>query len=182
MVSPGSSRTWAGPPTSTFPVYVSALIEDSRSKVSAAVVTVGAMDASPAPASADGPGSLVGLPATEIAERVRSGAVSAVDVVRAHLDHIAAVDARIGAFRVVRTEAALEEAAAVDSAPGRGSLPLAGVPIAIKDNVAVAGEVRTDGSAAASPEPQAEDHPVVGTLRAASAVRVGITREPQLGP
>ena len=67
MVSPGSSRTWAGPPTSTFPVYVSALIEDSRSKVSAAVVTVGPMDASAAPATDDGPGALVGLPATEIA-------------------------------------------------------------------------------------------------------------------
>jgi len=138
------------------------------------------MDASGGLVPAHGPVPVVGLPATEIAARVRSGELSAVDVVRAHLDHIAAVDARIGAFRVVRTEAALEEAAAVDSAPGRGSLPLAGVPIAIKDNVAVAGEVRTDGSAAASPEPQAEDHPVVVRLRAAGAVVVGITRVPEL--
>ena len=44
----------------------------------------------------------VGLPATEIAALVRSGEVTAVDVVRAHLAHIDAVDARIGAFRVVR--------------------------------------------------------------------------------
>ena len=44
----------------------------------------------------------VGLPATEIARLVRSGEVTAVDVVRAHLAHIDAVDARIGAFRVLR--------------------------------------------------------------------------------
>ena len=129
-----------------------------------------------------GPGStpVVGLPATEIAARVRAGELSAVDVVRAHLEHIAAVDARIGAFRVVRRTAALLEAAAVDAAPGRSSLPLAGVPIAIKDNVAVAGEVLTDGSPAAPQVPQTEDHPVVARLRAAGAVVVGITRAPEL--
>jgi amidase len=123
---------------------------------------------------------VVGLPATELAARVRSGELSAVDVVRAHLEHIAAVDARIGAFRIVRTEAALAEAAAVDAAPDRATLPLAGVPIAVKDNVPVAGEVCTDGSAAAVPEPQTQDHPVVARLRAAGAVVVGITRVPEL--
>jgi amidase len=106
----------------------------------------GALDsARPAPASAAG---TVGLPAIEIARLVRSGEVTAVDVVRAHLDHIDAVDTRIGAFRVVRREAALAEAHAVDTALTRFALPLAGVPIAVKDNVAVAGEVMTDGSSA----------------------------------
>ncbi|TFV73813.1 amidase [Blastococcus sp. CT_GayMR19] len=124
--------------------------------------------------------SVVGLPATEIAARVRAGELSAVDVVRAHLEHIAAVDARVGAFRVVRRAAALIEAAAVDAAPDRGSLPLAGVPIAIKDNVAVAGEICTDGSPAAPQEPRTADHPVVARLRAAGAVVVGITRAPEL--
>jgi amidase len=124
--------------------------------------------------------AVVGLPATEIAARVQSGELSAVDVVRAHLEHIAAVDARVGAFRVVRRSAALIEAAAVDAAPDRGSLPLAGVPIAIKDNVAVAGEICTDGSAAAPQVPQVADHPVVARLRAAGAVVVGITRAPEL--
>ncbi|MCW2634513.1 MAG: amiB2 [Blastococcus sp.] len=138
------------------------------------------MDASGAPATAHARAPLVGLPATEIAARVRSGELSAVDVVQAHLDHIVAVDARIGAFRVVRAEAALAEAAAVDAAPDRGRLPLAGVPIAVKDNVAVAGEICTDGSAAASPVPQPSDHPVVARLRAAGAVVVGITRVPEL--
>src|SRR3954451_15780321 len=122
---------------------------------------------------------VVGLPATELAARVRSGAFSAVDVVRAHLDHIADVDARIGAFRVVRTAAALDEAAAVDALPQRSALPLAGVPVAVKDNVAVAGEVCTDGSLGSPAEPAAVDHPVVARLRAAGAGVVGITRVPE---
>ncbi|HEV7213124.1 MAG TPA: amidase family protein [Blastococcus sp.] len=122
----------------------------------------------------------VGLPATEIARLVHAGEVTAVDVVRAHLAHIDAVDGRIGAFRVVRREAALAEAHAVDTALTRFALPLAGVPIAVKDNVAVAGEVCTDGSAAASPEPAIRDHPVVARLRKAGAIVVGITRAPEL--
>ncbi|MGY1603243.1 amidase [Geodermatophilus sp. SYSU D00815] len=134
------------------------------------------MDAS----GAAGAAQVVGLPATEIAARVRSGALSAVDVVRAHLDHIAAVDARVGAFRVVRAEAALAEASAVDAAPERATLPLAGVPVAVKDNVEVAGEVCTDGSLACPTDPATADHEVVARLRAAGAVVVGITRVPEL--
>jgi amidase len=126
------------------------------------------------------PPRLVGLPATELAALVRSGGVSAVEVVRAHLAHLDAVEPRIGAFRVVRREAALAEAAAVDASPDRARLPLAGVPVAVKDNVAVAGEVATDGSSAGAPEPATEDHPVVARLRAAGAVVVGITRVPEL--
>ena len=137
----------------------------------------GALDsARPAPSAA----GTVGLPATEIARLVRSGEVTAVDVVRAHLDHIDAVDARVGAFRVVRREAALAEAHAIDTALTRFALPLAGVPVAVKDNVAVAGEVCTDGSPACLTEPAARDHEVVARLRKAGAIVVGITRAPEL--
>ena len=93
------------------------------------------MDASGAPGGA----RVVGLPASVIAAGVRSGELSAVEVVRAHLAHLADVEPRIGAFRVVRAEAALAEAAEVDACPRRGALPLAGVPVAVKDNVGVAG-------------------------------------------
>jgi amidase len=123
---------------------------------------------------------VVGLPALEIAALVRSGEVTAVDAVRAHLDHIDAVDSRVGAFRVVRREAALAEAHAIDTALARFALPLAGVPIAVKDNVAVAGEVCTDGSPACPGGPETKDHPVVARLRKAGAVVVGITRAPEL--
>ncbi|MGY1706949.1 amidase [Geodermatophilus sp. SYSU D00697] len=138
------------------------------------------MDASGGlPVGAPG-GTVVGLPATELAARVRSGELSAVDVVRAHLAHLDDVEPRLGAFRVVRREAALAEAAVVDAAPGRASLPLAGVPIAVKDNVAVAGEACTDGSPACPERRAAEDHPVVARLRAAGAVVAGLTRAPEL--
>jgi len=137
----------------------------------------GALDAArPAPSAA----GTVGLPATEIARLVRSGEVTAVDVVRAHLDHIDAVDARVGAFRVVRREAALAEAHAIDTALTRFALPLAGVPVAVKDNVAVAGEVCTDGSPACPAQPAARDHEVVARLRKAGAIVVGITQAPEL--
>jgi amidase len=137
----------------------------------------GALDsARPAPSAA----GTVGLPATEIARLVRSGEVTAVDVVRAHLDHIDAVDARVGAFRVVRREAALAEAHAIDTALTRFALPLAGVPVAVKDNVSVAGEICTDGSPACPTEPAARDHEVVARLRKAGAIVVGITRAPEL--
>jgi amidase len=134
------------------------------------------MDASGAPGGA----RLVGLPASVIAAGVRSGELSAVDVVRAHLVHLAEVEPRIGAFRVVRAEAALAEAAAVDADPRRGTMPLAGVPVAVKDNVAVTGEVATDGCAASGAVPADADHAVVARLRAAGAVVVGITRVPEL--
>jgi amidase len=138
------------------------------------------MDASGPLAAAQDTAPVVGLPATEIAARVRAGELTAVEVVRAHLDHIDAVDARVGAFRVVRREAALAEARAVDTALTRFALPLAGVPIAVKDNVAVAGERCTDGSPACRKGPESRDHPVVARLRKAGAVIVGITRAPEL--
>ena len=142
------------------------------------------MDASagsaPAPVLDGGPAGVVGLPATELAARVRAGELTAVEVVRAHLRHLADVDGRVDAFRVVRAEQALAEAAAVDASPQRADLPLAGVPVAVKDNVAVTGEVATDGSRAHVPAPATGDHPVVARLRAAGAVVVGITRVPEL--
>jgi amidase len=57
---------------------------------------------------------------------------------------------------------------------------LAGVPVAIKDNVPVAGEPMRNGSTGTDPTPQARDHEIVGRLRAAGAVVVGLTRVPEL--
>ncbi|HLY34128.1 MAG TPA: amidase family protein, partial [Jatrophihabitantaceae bacterium] len=89
-------------------------------------------------------------------------------------------DAQIGAFQVVRTFAALREADELDARPDKDALPLAGVPIAIKDNVPVAGEPMRAGSEASDPRPQDADHEVVRRLRAAGAIVVGITRCPEL--
>ena len=118
--------------------------------------------------------------ATQIAAAVRAGDTTAREQTEAALARIDAGNARFNAFREVRVFAALKEADEVDRRPDRGDLPLAGVPIAIKDNVPVTGEVMTNGSAATSREPQQHDHPVVARLRAAGAVVVGITAVPEL--
>jgi amidase len=118
--------------------------------------------------------------AAEIAAAVRKGSRSAREEVEAALARIEAADERLGAFQQLRVFAALREADEVDGRPDRGDLPLAGVPVAVKDNVAVAGEPMRIGSAASDPAPQAADHEVVRRLRAAGAVVVGITRVPEL--
>ena len=118
--------------------------------------------------------------AAETADAVRRGDLTAVAAVGAALDRIARNDPSIGAFQQVRADRALEEAARVDADPGRAALPLAGVPIAVKDNLPVAGEPMRIGSAATDPTPQAADHEVVRRLRAAGAVVVGLTKVPEL--
>src|SRR5918999_930425 len=123
----------------------------------------------------------VGRTATEIAAAVRAGDATAHEVTRAHLDRISAIDGELGAFVRVRADAALDEAAAIDARADRAELPLAGVPIGIKDNVPVAGEPMRRGSAATPDVPQENDHPLVGRLRAAGAVIVGSTNLPELG-
>lgn len=124
--------------------------------------------------------TLTGRSAVELARMVREGDVTAVDVVRAHLERIHELDRRIGAFEVVRHDAALDEAAAVDARVDRGELPLAGVPVAVKDVVDVAGERTTHGSAALPDRVATEDDVTVSRLRAAGAVIVGKTRGPEL--
>jgi amidase len=126
-------------------------------------------------------GTIVGSTAREIAEQVRLGTISPADVIRAHLAHVASADEDIGAFQVVRAERALAEAEALAARDDIADLPLAGVPVAIKDNVAVAGEPMRSGSTASSPEPSQRDHLIVERLRAAGVIVVGITRMPELG-
>jgi amidase len=118
--------------------------------------------------------------AAEIAASVRGGTLSARSAVEGALKRIASRDPRLGAFQLVRADAALREADAVDARPDRAELPLAGVPVAIKDNVPVTGEPMRIGSAASDPTPQQRDHAIVARLRAAGAVVVGLTAVPEL--
>ena len=104
----------------------------------------------------------------------------AVEVVGEHLDRIGEVDPGLGAFQLVRAESALAEAAVVDARADRAGLPLAGVPVAVKDNIAVTGEPMRGDSRASLAGPQTHDHLVVARLRAAGAVVVGVTRMPEL--
>jgi len=123
----------------------------------------------------------VGATARQIARGVRRGDTSATQVVADHLEHIARVDSQLSAFRTVRGGQAAVEAEKVDEQDDLANLPLAGVPVAIKENTAVAGVPTWHGSAAARTAVAEDDHEVVRRLRGAGAVIVGTTRMPELG-
>ena len=125
-------------------------------------------------------GRYVGETAVGIAAAVRSGQVSPTEVLEQHLERIAAVDGRLGAFRLLRTDEVRAEARALEQRGDLGTLALAGVPVAIKDNVDLAGAPTRNGSAATSPEPAAADDELVRRLRAAGALLVGKTSVPEL--
>lgn len=118
--------------------------------------------------------------ALEIATAVRAGTLTAREATASALERIERSQPTINAWQVVRRDAALAEAAAIDARTDRAELPLAGVPVAIKDNVWVAGEPMRDGTLASDPAPQSTDHEMVRRLRAAGAVVVGLTRVPEL--
>ena len=117
--------------------------------------------------------------ATALADDVRAGRLTALDAARESLRRIETRDGRLGAFQVVRRDAVVREAAALDSA-GTAGLPLAGVPVAIKDNIPVEGEPMRVGSAATDGYPQKASHEVVRRIREAGGVVVGLTRVPEL--
>lgn len=123
---------------------------------------------------------ILGRAATDLAAAVRSGELRPVDVVTAHLDRIHRLDPLYGAFVSVRRNEAIAEAEALGAAGDLGDLPLAGVPVAIKDNVDVAGEPTRHGLQAAPTAIAAADAPVVAALRAAGAVIVGKTTLPEM--
>ncbi len=108
-----------------------------------------------------------------LAELVRAREVHPRELVELSLRRIEALNPRLNAFRVTVAEEAL--AAAETVADG----PLAGVPIAIKDDLPVAGQSTTRGSRSYGPA-QAADAEAVRRLRAAGAIPVGITNVPEL--
>ncbi len=115
---------------------------------------------------------------TETVARTTSGAITTAEAVEASLARIAELDGALNAFSVVLAGPARAEAAERDTAAERG--PLHGVPIAIKEEVAVAGTVTTFGGEGNS-TPAAADDELVRRLRAAGAVMVGKTTMPEFG-
>lgn len=118
--------------------------------------------------------------AAAIVADVRAGRRTPREVLDAFLARIERIDEHIGAFQFVDAEAARREADLLAGRPDLADLPLAGVPVAIKDNVDVAGMPTRYGSAASSPQPRDSDDLLVRRLRDAGAVVVGKTRQPEL--
>ena len=122
---------------------------------------------------------LAGKSAVELVRMVRAGEATPVQIVGAHLERVGTLDPRVGAFETVRAERALAEAEEIGSRADLADLPLAGVPIAVKDNLSVDGS--TPGHHPFGDSALAEvDHEVVRRVRAAGAIVVGRTRMPQL--
>jgi aspartyl-tRNA(Asn)/glutamyl-tRNA(Gln) amidotransferase subunit A len=115
--------------------------------------------------------------AIEIAEAVRSGSRSAVSVLEDCLARIDVAEDQIHAFNLVTREQALADAAAVDEAVLRGDDPgpLAGVPVALKDNLCTRGVPTTCSSRILEGWRPPYDATVVQRLSAAGAVMVGKT-------
>ena len=86
--------------------------------------------------------------ASEMAAALAANEISSVELTKAHLDQIAAVDNDVHAFLYVDNEGALAQAKAVDEARAKGEVlsPLAGVPIALKDIFTQKGVPTTAGS------------------------------------
>ncbi|MBN2623896.1 MAG: Asp-tRNA(Asn)/Glu-tRNA(Gln) amidotransferase subunit GatA, partial [Acidimicrobiales bacterium] len=112
-----------------------------------------------------------------IAAAVRSGTRSAVDVVEEHLTAIAARDGEIHAFNLVTADRARQAALEIDRrvAAGDDPGPLAGVPVALKDNLCTTGVPTTCSSRILEGWRPPYDATVVERLAAAGAIAVGKT-------
>ena len=126
--------------------------------------------------------NLIFLPANQIAKLIQDRLVSSVEVIEAHLAHIAQHNPKLRAIVTLDPENAYKQAKAADEALAKGEIwgPLHGVPITIKDSIETKA-LRTTSSY----EPLADyipkqDATVVARLRAAGAIIMGKTNTPEL--
>jgi amidase len=133
--------------------------------------------------------TLVAVDATELAlsgiahqaQLVRSKQVSSSELVELYLERIERLDPQLNSFRVVLAERARAEAREADARVARGEdAPLLGVPVALKDDLDVAGELTAHGTRAWD-EPASQDSNHWARLRDAGAVLIGKTNLPELG-
>jgi amidase len=114
-----------------------------------------------------------------LAGRVRARELSARELVELYLRRIEALDPQLNAFRVTLAEQALAAASEIDRDGAADAGPLTGVPIAVKDDMPVAGQRMTQGSRSSADIQPADAEPL-RRLRAAGAIPIGITNVPEL--
>ncbi|MGP4017044.1 amidase [Saccharopolyspora sp. 5N708] len=123
---------------------------------------------------------------SELAEQLRAGEVTAVELARGALTSIDELDGALNAFVTVDREGALEAAEKADAELGEGvdRGPLHGIPVAVKDIIEVAGLPTTMGSEHFADYVSTSDAECVRRLRDAGAVVVGktTTHEFAFGP
>jgi len=114
------------------------------------------------------------------AELLRAGEVTARELTELSLARIRRIDPHLNAFRIVLEDQALISADQADARLRAGDdRPLLGVPVAIKDDMGVAGQPRTYGTNGVD-RAQTADYEAVARLRGAGAVVVGITNVPEM--
>jgi amidase len=114
------------------------------------------------------------------AQLIRAGEVSPTELLDLYLERIERIDPELNSFRVVFAERARAEASQAAARLRAGDdRPLLGVPVAVKDNAHVAGDVTAMGTNAYGP-PARDDAEVVRRLRAAGAIVIGKTHMSEL--
>ena len=118
--------------------------------------------------------------AVQLARAVRTGKVSAVELLKAYLDRVDRLNPAINAVVVDDREAALKQARAADRALAKGAKvgPLHGVPITVKESFNLVGQPTTWGFAQLKGNIATTDAVIVRRLRAAGAVIFGKTNVP----
>lgn len=125
---------------------------------------------------------LVTMSASELARKIQAGQITSLEVVRAHIDHIKKHNPALNAIVALDEEAALREAKESDEAAARGCFLgcLHGVPVTVKDNVAVKGFKTTHGYLPTADYVPGYDATVVDRLRKEGAIILGKTNLPPL--
>jgi amidase len=121
--------------------------------------------------------------ASDLAEAIRAKKVSSEEIVRACIDRIEGVNAKLNAVVRLPAEVALQQARDRDSALARGEIqgPLHGVPFTLKDAIETKGVICTGGTEGRAHYVPSEDAVVVKRLREAGAILLGKTNCPELG-
>lgn len=121
--------------------------------------------------------------AVELGRRVATGDLSPVHLAELALEIARQAEPRVNAYAALTPEYALAAAAERESEARAGNVrsPLHGVPIAIKDNMYVAGQPSGKGSRTTSDEPAAVSSPMVSRLLDAGSVIIGRTTTPEFG-
>src|SRR5216683_5227311 len=120
------------------------------------------------------------LSASQLAQAIAAGELSAVEAVDAHIARIEEVNPRLSAVVVPLFDDARAQAQQADRTPAGARGPLHGVPITVKECFNVAGTPSTAGLTARSGHRAVTDAPLVARFRQAGAIIVGKTNVSQL--